>query len=199
VSSSRADPRKRRGKRKEPKRAGYWALLRAVPRTVARGGFRGLTYRALAAEAGVTNGLISYHFGTREALIEDAAKLAVEEAIVGSALHPESGDLDDFAGGLTRLIREDAEGQAFQFDLVTESLRNDKLRPPVADLYSRYIRAVEDALGEFGLNDDPALSRVVFAALDGLVLQQLIFRDEAQTEAAIARLRLLLAAEMATS
>jgi AcrR family transcriptional regulator len=179
--------------RKEPKRAGYWALLRAVPRTVAKLGFRGLTYRALAEEAGVTYGLITYHFGTREALIEDAAKLASEEAIVGAILVPESGKIDDFASGLPRLIREDLSGSAFQFELVTESMRNRKLHPPVVGLYTRYLGAVEDALREFGIEDDPYLARVVFAALDGLTLQQFIFGDEAATEAGLARLRKLIA------
>jgi AcrR family transcriptional regulator len=181
----------------ETKRAGYWALLRAVPRTVARAGFRGLTYRALAAEAGVTYGLISYHFGTREALIENAAKLAVEEAIVGSTLVPESGRVEDFASGLTALIRDDPAGQVFQYDLVTESMRNEKLRGPVADLYGRYLATVEESLREFGVDDDPALARVVFAALDGLTLQQFVFGDEAETERAIARLRQVIAAAAA--
>jgi TetR/AcrR family transcriptional regulator, regulator of biofilm formation and stress response len=180
--------------RKEHKRAGYWALLRAVPRTVAKLGFRGLTYRALADEAGVTYGLISYHFGTREALIEAAAKLALEDAIVGSALVPESGRLDDFAGSLTDLLREDPAGQAFQFDLVTEAMRNDKLHPPVVELYTRYVTAVEDALHEFGVENDPALARVVFAALDGITLQHFFFGDEAETEASLTRLRELIAA-----
>jgi AcrR family transcriptional regulator len=192
------EPRDQAKKRKESKREGYWALLRAVPRTVAKVGFRGLTYRALADEAGVTYGLISYHFGTREALIEDAAKLAMEEAIVESTLIPESGKIDDFAGGLTRLIREDSAGQAFQFDLVTESMRNEKLHPPVVELYTRYVGAVEEALREFGIEDDPALARVIFAALDGLTLQQFVFRDEEETEQAIARLRQLIAAAAAT-
>jgi AcrR family transcriptional regulator len=194
VASTSSKPRKGTKKRKEPKRAGYWALLRAVPKTVAKHGFRGLTYRALADEAGVTYGLISYHFGTREALIEAAAKLAVEEAIVGSTLVPESGKIDDFAAGLTRLIREDPAGQAFQFDLATESLRNRKLHPPLVELYTRYITATEEALSEFGIDDDPYLARVIFAALDGLTLQQFIFEDEAETEKAIARLREIIAA-----
>lgn len=186
------------GKRKEAKRTGYWALLRAVPQTVAKHGFRGLTYRALADEAGVTYGLISYHFGTREALIEDAAKLASEEAIANSTLVPESGRIEDFSSGLAQLIRDDAASQAFQFDLVTEALRNEKLRPPVRKLYTRYIEAVEEALSEFGIDDDPYLARVVFAALDGLTLQQFVFDDEAETEKAIARLREIIAAVAAT-
>jgi TetR/AcrR family transcriptional regulator, regulator of biofilm formation and stress response len=184
-------------KAKEPRREGYWSLLRAVPRTVAKHGFRGLTYRALAEEAGVTYGLISYHFGTREALIEEAAKVAVEDAIVGSTLVPESGDLRDFAAGLTTLLREDAPGQSFQFDLVTESLRNPKLHPPVTELYTRYITAVEAALHEFGIDDDPALARVVFAALDGITLQHFVFADEPATEASLARLRELIASAAA--
>lgn len=194
MPSTTTKPAKKAKKRKEPKRAGYWALLRAVPRTVAKVGFRGLTYRALADEAGVTYGLISYHFGTREALIEDAAKLAVEEAIAASILVPESGRIEDFSSGLTTLLREEPASQAFQFDLVTESMRNEKLRPPVAKLYTQYIAAVEDALREFGIDDDPALARVIFAALDGLTLQHFVFDDEAETEQTIARLREIIAA-----
>jgi TetR/AcrR family transcriptional regulator, regulator of biofilm formation and stress response len=180
--------------RRESRRDGYWALLRAVPRTVAKLGFRGLTYRALAEEAGVTYGLISYHFGTREALIEEAAKLAAEDAIVASTLVPESGDLEDFAAGLTALLRDDAPGQSFQFDLVTESLRNPALHSPVTDLYNRYLTATEAALANFGIDDDPALARVVFATLDGITLQHFVFADEARTEASLARLRQLIAA-----
>jgi AcrR family transcriptional regulator len=179
-------------RRRASKRAGYWALLRAVPRTVARSGFRGLTYRALAEEAGVTYGLISYHFGSREALIEDAARLAVDEAISKSQLVPESGKVEDFASGLPRLLREDRDAQAFQYDLVSEALRNEKLQEPVAELYRRYVSAVEEALREFGVADDPALARVVFAALDGLTLQQFIFDDEAATDVAVGRLQELI-------
>jgi TetR/AcrR family transcriptional regulator, regulator of biofilm formation and stress response len=176
-------------RRRAAPRAGYWALLRAVPRTVSRSGFRGLTYRALAAEAGVTYGLVSYYFGSREVLIEEAARIAVEEAISKSHLAPGGGDLEGFASGLARLADEDRDAQAFQYDLVTEALRNEKLQEPVAELYRRYVGTVEEALREFGVDDDPALARVVFAALDGLMLQQFIFGDEAATNAAVARLR----------
>ncbi|WP_416979825.1 TetR family transcriptional regulator [Streptomyces sp. T028] len=39
------------------------ALLIAAVRVVARDGLRKLTYRAVAAEAGVTHGLVAHHFG----------------------------------------------------------------------------------------------------------------------------------------
>ena len=196
------EPATEQPRRRATKRAGYWALLRAVPRTVARSGFRGLTYRALAKEAGVTYGLISYHFGSREALIEDAARVAVDEAISKSQLVPESGAIEDFASGLPQLLKEDRDAQLFQFDLVTEALRNEKLQEPVAELYRHYVEAVDEALHEFGIEDDPALARIVFAALDGLTLQQFAFQDDAATAEAVARLQELireLAAARATA
>ena len=48
-------------------------------------------------------------------------------------------------------------------------------------------------LGRLGLADDEPLARLAFAAIDGLSMQQLIFRDRARTEEALARLRELLA------
>jgi hypothetical protein len=68
-------------------------------------------------------------------------------------------------------------------------------RPP---LDRRQITATEDAMREFGIADDPYLARVIFAALDGLTLQQFIFEDEGETEKAIARLREIIAAVAAT-
>jgi hypothetical protein len=44
-----------------------------------------------------------------------------------------------------------------------------------------------------GIPRDRALTRLVFAALDGLVLQQLIFGDARDTDASIERLQELLA------
>jgi hypothetical protein len=52
---------------------------------------------------------------------------------------------------------------------------------------------IEQSLVALGLPRDRALTRLVFAALDGLVLQQLIFADPGATDAAIERLRELLA------
>jgi AcrR family transcriptional regulator len=173
---------------------GYWALLRAVPRTVARHGFRGLTYRALAAEAGVTSGLISYHFGSREALIEAAASLATDDAIRRSVTVSESAGLDRFAAGLSQLITEDRDAQAFQYELACEALRSPELLDGVQSLYERYIEATRRTLGELGIEADEALARVVFATLDGLALQHLIFEDTEQTDDSVRALRALLSA-----
>jgi AcrR family transcriptional regulator len=172
---------------------GREALLRAVLRAVARHGFAGLTYRAVAAEAGVTHGLVSYHFGSLDAMIREALALAAEDAIRDSRLEVSSGELGAFGTSLSKLVSEQAEAQSYQFELTFEARRRPELAQHVRTLYENYYEVIEQSLVALGLPRDRALTRLVFAALDGLVLQQLIFADPDATDEAIVRLRELLA------
>jgi AcrR family transcriptional regulator len=180
------NPKPRRGEGRE-------ALLRAVLRAVAKHGFAGLTYRAVAAEAGVTHGLVSYHFGSLDAMISEALTLAAEEAIRDSRLEVSSGELGAFGTSLSRLVSDQAEAQSYQFELTFEARRRPELAGHVRALYENYYEVIEQSLVALGMPSDRGLTRLVFAALDGLVLQQLIFGDPAATDEAIGRLRELLA------
>ncbi|MDW5597881.1 TetR family transcriptional regulator [Conexibacter stalactiti] len=176
-----------------PYAEGRDALLDAAARVVARDGFRGLTYRSVAQEAGTTHGLVSYHFRSRDRLIHETAMKARREAIEGSALEPASGRVEEFADHLSRLATEAPEGQVFQFELALEARRRAELEPEVRALYEEYYAVTARALSAIGVADpSPALVRLVFAALDGLTLQQLIFDRPADTEAAVAELQTLL-------
>ena len=172
---------------------GREALCRALVRIVARDGLRRVTFRSVAAEAGVTHGLATYHFRTREAMISEALSWAVRHAIDESRIAHEAADLSDFAAALPVLIHDRPEDAIFMDELVLQSLRRPELLADVQAMYERFIDAVRGSLVRFGISDDPAVARVVFAALDGLVKQQLIYRDPARTGAALAALRRLLA------
>jgi TetR/AcrR family transcriptional regulator, regulator of biofilm formation and stress response len=173
-------------------REGRDALLDATARVVAREGFRGLTYRAVAREAGLTHGSVAYHFGSRDNLIHETTVKAAREAIAGSSLEPGSGRLEDFARDLSRLAAESPEPQAFQFELALEARRRPHLLPEIRALYEQYLDVVAGALQRFGIESTPPLARLVFAALDGLMLQQLIFGRPDDTEEAVALLQDLL-------
>jgi AcrR family transcriptional regulator len=176
-----------------PYAEGRDALLDAAARVVARDGFRGLTYRAVAQEAGTTHGLVSYHFRSRDRLIHETAMKARREAIEGSALEPASDRVEEFADHLSQLAADAPEGQVFQFELALEARRRAELEPEVHALYEEYYAVTGRALTAIGISDpSPALVRLVFAALDGLTLQQLIFGRPADTEAAVAELQRLL-------
>ncbi len=74
---------------------GRLALLQATITVVARGGLRALTYRAVAAEAGVSHSLVRHHFGTRDQLIAEALDHAVTESLRASSMFE---DVTDAAG-----------------------------------------------------------------------------------------------------
>jgi AcrR family transcriptional regulator len=169
------------------------ALLNATVHVVAREGLRGLTYRAVAEEAGVANTLVAHHFGTRDALLQAALEWAAEQSIGISLLEPATGDLEDFAAGLADFVAEDAGMQAFQYELALEARRRPELLPAVKRMYAGYIEATRRELMRMGL-DEPSddLARTVFALLDGIVLQQTFFGDADATRRAVERLRGLL-------
>ncbi|MEV6310086.1 TetR family transcriptional regulator [Streptomyces sp. NPDC051840] len=173
---------------------GRTALLDAAVRVVARGGLRGLTYRAVALEAGVTHGLVVHHFGSRDALIGEAVTHAIHSSLNSSTLDAGTGEPADFAAGLTDMVRSGPDLQAFQYELLLEARRTPELRPRLRSLYEEYFEATRRELERILPGTvDRGTSRLVFAALEGLVLHQLVFGEEEVTEEALARLRSVLA------
>ena len=159
-------------------------------KTVARLGLRGLTYRAVAAEAGVSYGAVSHHFGSRDALIAEALQLSAARAVGLSSLEPKTGRIEDFVDDLTTAVEQAKDAHAFQFELALESRRDRALELPVRDLYQLYERAISRELSRIGFGEDAAFARLVFAALDGLVFQQVIgVSSRREVEESLARLR----------
>lgn len=172
--------------KKRPQYAeGRDALIEAASRVVARDGFGGLTYRSVADQAGTTHGLVSYHFGTRDNLVHEMVLTACRDSIERSLMEPDSGELDDFAGGLAELVASSPDEQALQFELALEARRREQLVPEVRALYDEYLEVTKEALQRFDVEPDDALVRLIFAALDGLTLQQLIYGRPQDTEDSI--------------
>mgnify|MGYP002381808121 CR=1 FL=1 len=147
-----------------------------------------MTYRAVAAEAGVTQGLVAHHFGTRSDLIRETLQHVAGQSIERSELKPASGLLGDMARDLSKRVRDDAGLEAFQFELALEARRNPDLAPAAQAIYERYLEATADALDSVGVRVSTDVARVVFAALDGLAFQQLLFDDPQATDRAIGAL-----------
>ncbi|WP_020172393.1 TetR/AcrR family transcriptional regulator [Gordonia polyisoprenivorans] len=173
--------------------AGRQALLEAAVRVVANEGLRGLTYRSVAAEAGVSHGSVRYHFGDWKSLVEAAVTFSVERSIAGSALAVASDDFAELADLLAPLVEADPDTQTFQYELALESRRRPELLPIIERVYDTYRSAVRKTLQRNGI-DDGALAEVVFATLDGLVFQQTVFGDPRRTQSGVEVLRDLIAA-----
>ncbi|HEY8582201.1 MAG TPA: TetR family transcriptional regulator [Capillimicrobium sp.] len=179
-----SEGRQRRG-------GGREALCAALVRVVARSGLDGVTYRSVAAEAGVSHGAASHHFATRDEMIHEAMRWASRHSIQVSRIAVDEA-LDDFASHLPELMTRHPEESVFSFELLLESVRRPELASEVRATYYEFIDAVRRSLDGMGLGDDLALARVVFAAIDGLSLQHLIFRDPGATEEGVRVLQRLL-------
>jgi AcrR family transcriptional regulator len=168
-------------------REGRDALLDATLRVVARDGFDGLTYRAVAKEAGTTHGLVSYHFGSREALVHEAAAKASRQAVDGAALMPEGAAPEDFVRDLSASVERDLHTHLFQYEMALQSRRRPDLGREIAALYEEYFDITRQALRRMGIAEaTPALARFVFAAIDGIVLQHVVRADPQRTDEAVA-------------
>ncbi|RNL80779.1 TetR/AcrR family transcriptional regulator [Halostreptopolyspora alba] len=173
--------------------AGREALLNAAIHVVANAGLRDLTYRAVAKEAGVTHGLVAHHFGSRDALLAEALAYAIDRSIEASSLRATTARVEDFVDDLTELVTSNPDMQAFQYELLLESRRRPELVPLTRKLYETYRAASREGLRNLGI-DDEALSHLVYATLDGLVMQQLTVGDDESTRRHVRKLREVLEA-----
>ena len=79
-----------------------------------------------------------------------------------------------FTDSLLDLLLEDPELQVFQYEMILESRRRPELRAGVLALYESYIEALTEGLVASGASYNAKIvARMLFATLDGLVLQYL--------------------------
>ena len=171
---------------------GRRALLSAAVHVVATRGLRHLTYRSVAREAGVAHGLVAHHFGTRDALLEAALEFSLANSVSSISTDPGSGDLDALFAGVVEMVQDGPDDQAFQYELILEARRRPELRPHVEHVYATYRQALRTELEAAGVEADHGLVHLVFAAVDGLVFQQVCLDDPAAARAGLQRLRALL-------
>jgi AcrR family transcriptional regulator len=180
--------------------AGRLALLDAAVQVVARDGLDGVSYRSVAEEAGATAGLVFYHFGSRESLILEAATRAGRRAVAHALPVGEGEDLDTFLDDLSSSAERDIADHVFQYEMAFNSRRRPGVAERMAELYAFYGEETERALVSLAPGEvSPALARLVFAAIDGLVLQQVVFDDPERTEGGVRALRRALRALFADS
>jgi AcrR family transcriptional regulator len=171
---------------------GRRALLDAAVRVVARKGLRGLTYREVAAEAGVTYGLVSHHFGSRDALVQESLEHAFRESLAVSFLHEPIASVEEFGRGLPEAVDELPDHQVFEYEIGLEARRRPEMLGELRAVYEEYVTLVERQLRAIGVDRERTFARLIFAALDGLVLQQLFFGRAEETQQGLAELRSLL-------
>lgn len=155
-------------------------LLEAVPAVLAREGIAGTSARVLAAEAGVNQALIFYHYGSVDGLLAEAARtISAARAQVYAA---RLADVDSFAGLAAQARRLHHEEQATgNLAVLTQLLAGSRTRPELApalrDNFELLAGPVETTLRRLladspldGLLDPGDLARGIAAGFLGLQL-----------------------------
>jgi AcrR family transcriptional regulator len=156
-------------------------ILRAALAVFARHGFEQASVRMIAAEAGVSPGLMYNYFGGKDELLRAIHERGMRDV-------QESFALGDAAGGprerLERLIRSSFEivrGNV-EFWRLSYSLRT---QPAASGAISGYVqegsetirRRLERYLGEAGVENPDVEARILFALIDG-VAQHYVLETE---------------------
>ena len=159
-------------------------LVEAARRVLIRDGVGRLTMRAVAAEAGVLLGTVTYVFPSKEmllrAVIEDVTAEIAE--VLKSSVDTGRGLEHAIRHGLEHFwstLVEDQEGlQIIQYELTIYALRTAGLESLARWQYERYARIVAAWCQEAASNAGETcavpfdtLARVLVAGMDGLILQ----------------------------
>jgi AcrR family transcriptional regulator len=153
-------------------------LLDAAVRLIAREGIDNVRIARIAAEAGVSAGLVHYHFASRDALLEEAIEHSYERA--GDMRLATLDDGADTAQRLRAMIdqclpsdRPLREDWVLWVELWLRGARDPALRPVAARLYARLHEWFAEAIsagieiGELRACDVDRMSDRLLALIDG--------------------------------
>ncbi|WP_156466189.1 TetR/AcrR family transcriptional regulator [Janibacter sp. Soil728] len=164
-------------------------ILESATKVVAAGGMRGLTHRAVDAEAGLSQGSTSGYLRTRLALVSALAEYIAAglidsvEALAGEQQAGESDAivvehaLDLFAGWL-----REPEALLAKAELGQEAMR----QPEVAEALEPARQRIEGIVGQIfvraGVDDVQTSAQAIIAAMEG-VLASALAKPAAEREA----------------
>ena len=152
----------------------------AVIATLAQGGGRGLTHRAVDKEAGLPVGSTSYYLRTRADLLRAAVDRLAE--LDEAALAPAADGT--LAGDLARvthaLLTTDRERLLARYELALESVRRPELRELLAAGTDRVRGGIEQRLADQGAEAPRETADAVLALVDGLLFAELTATDGRQ-------------------
>lgn len=158
------------------------SLLEATVRLLGRGGVAGVTHRAVAREAGVSLGVVTYRYQTMDILLAAALEHVCEVDLgdltaLAAELQKSAFELDAwsiaFAKAIAGSVRREREREIATFELMLASARHPPLRRASKKTNEAYARLAELVLRAAGSRDPVRHARILVAAILGMELKHL--------------------------
>lgn len=159
------------------------ALVDAAIEVLARDGARGLTFRAVDAEAGVPTGTATNYFANRDDLLNQVGahihrRLTLDPARPDWAGRPPTRDLlVDLMRALFHLISDDRTGWLALIELRLEATRRPELRAALTETLRANLNMNIEGRRAAGLPGDDLTTVLLFYAMTGLILEHLTVPD----------------------
>jgi len=165
-------------------------LIAAALTVASRDGIEAATVRAVAAQAGVSLGVVHYCFRDKSELMGAVAQaITAQNALNGLAEVPEGADLQEIVEavieGLWHGIRASRGVQLLSYELTTSSLRSADLSGVAAQQYEgswaaadRVLAKIETMAAVRWAIPRDRIARTVVAVLDGFSLAWLVDGDD---------------------
>jgi AcrR family transcriptional regulator len=155
-------------------------ILDAALEVIKAEGYAGTTVAKVAARAGESKGLVAYHYGSKQRLVETVARRIAEEiteavlARLGEGTDVE-GVVANAAAGVEEILDRDERLARVYFDLAAISVVEPEIRAVIAEINEGWRQVLIERLGDAGIR--PAAARVttvtVIAGLQGLALERI--------------------------
>jgi AcrR family transcriptional regulator len=182
------------------------ALLEAAIVCLRERGFGGTRARDLASMAGVSLGAISYHFGSTEALLNEAIAESSRRWIDGfkssmaAAANAEAG-LEGAAEGLYQVFNANRELLIGFVEAFAHAQRSATARAQLAMHYNEFRGEVAAALraADPPSGDAEGVASMVIALVDGLMIQWLLAPEQSPDPKLLRRSASALAALLKTA
>jgi AcrR family transcriptional regulator len=158
-------------------------ILEAALDVLEREGYAGLTTAKVAARSGENKALISYHYGSKQGLLAEAARQMRTE-ITDEVLAGIQGveNAEDLARGLVDALwgiadRDPGLARVY-FDLEAQPGSDPEVRQILDDMKDGYLEVIREVLGGLpGERDVEAAAIWLMAMLEGLTLERLDHGD----------------------
>lgn len=157
------------------------AIMQAAFTSFGQVGYTKATMKDIAAKAGVAQGLIGYHFSTKETLLVEVVRewminKGMKAAYTKLDLHVSPAEI--LQQGLLHVVKfrkENPEWFTLLISLWTESVNNEKLAKELLELYKEMKAGIMEIINRMELQLDQSeketLASLIQAVFDGLTLQ----------------------------
>lgn len=144
------------------------AIADAAIHLVATRGLRGLTHRAVDAEAGLPPGSTSYYLRTRKALLDACVRRMLARDLTAQA-SPDAGLEELLVGMVLDLARDRPDDLVARYELSLEASRQPELREAIVQGGRQLRDGLTGLLEALGIPDAEEAAWPVAAMLDGLM------------------------------